>query len=87
MERKIGEIFRAGGHSYQCVANNPEQPCCKYCAMLTGDHCVSSLLNAGECISDHRSDNRSVRFVVCDYERCCNVFRKSMQAIYKSIIN
>ncbi|KMM34492.1 hypothetical protein [Parabacteroides goldsteinii] len=66
MERKIGEIFRAGGHSYQCVANNPEQPCCKYCAMLTGDHCVSSLLNAGECISDHRSDNRSVRFVECN---------------------
>lgn len=67
MERKIGEIFRAGGHAYQCVENDSAQPYCVNCDMLSANNCVASLLGAGECIAANRSDKKFVRFIECKF--------------------
>lgn len=65
MERKVGEIFRAGGYFFQCVENRTKQPCYKACDMLTGGNCVGSLMGAGECLAVKRGDKKAVRFIKC----------------------
>ena len=61
MERKIGEIFEYNGDWYQCIEDT-ERISCINCCFYNGGHRLCTDESMGVCISEYRSDKKSMCF-------------------------
>ena len=61
MERKIGEIFEHNSEWYQCIEDT-ERISCINCCFYNGGHKLCTDESIGVCISEYRSDKKSICF-------------------------
>lgn len=68
IERKIGERFRCGYDTIECVENPPHQEACKSCCLWTSWGCGKHDLyeHFGYCCAMLRTDKKQVFFKIIE---------------------